>query len=69
MNGSEVGPDGRIIAPSLREAHGSMGGERARILAAGPTSLASLAALRGRCRVEEVIRTRALHVGPGLEDG
>ena len=81
----------QLIARHLREAHGSMGGERqladyvarldlgecARILAASPTSLASLAALRGECRVEvdekrsfeEVIRTWTLHVLSGWEGG
>ncbi len=52
-------------------------GECARILAASPTSLASLAALRGECRIgvdekrsfEEVIRTWTLHVLSGLEGG
>jgi hypothetical protein len=52
-------------------------GECARILAASPTSLASLAALRDECRVEvderrsfeEVIRTWTLHVLSGLEGG
>jgi hypothetical protein len=52
-------------------------GECARILAASPTSLATLAALRDECRVEaderrtfeEVIRTWTLHVLSGLEGG
>jgi hypothetical protein len=77
----EVGE--QLIARHLREAHRSVGGERqladyaarldlgecARILAASPTSLASLAALRGECRVEEVIRTWTLHILSGLEGG
>jgi hypothetical protein len=52
-------------------------GECARILAASPTTLATLAALRDECRVEaderrsfeEVIRTWTLHVLSGLEGG
>jgi hypothetical protein len=52
-------------------------GECARILAASPTSLPALAALREECRVgadeerdfEEVIRTWTLHVLSGLEGG
>ena len=52
-------------------------GECARILAASPTGLATLAALRDECRVEaeerrsfeEVIRTWTLHVLSGLEGG
>ncbi len=81
----------QLIARHLREAHGSMGGERqladyvarldlgecAKILAASPMSLASLAALRGECRVEvdekrsfeEVIRAWTFHVLSGLEGG
>ena len=81
----------QLIAGHLLEAHQRMGGERqladyvaglglgecARILAASPTSLASLAALRGECRVEvdekrsfeEVIRTWTLHVLSGSEGG
>ncbi len=79
------------FARHLREAHESLRGEHqladyvarldlgecARILAAGPTSLASLAALRDECRVEadekwsfeEAIRTWTLHVLSGLEGG
>jgi hypothetical protein len=85
----EVGE--QLFARHLREAHESSKGERqladylarldlgecARILAASPTSLASLAALRDECRVEaderrsfeEVIRTWTLHVLSGLEGG
>ena len=85
----EVGE--QLFARHLREAHESLSGERqladyvarldlgecARILAASPTSLASLAALRDECRVEaderrsfeEVIRTWTLHVLSGLEGG
>ena len=52
-------------------------GECARILAASPTSLATLAALRDECRVgaderrslEEVIRIWTLHTLSGLEGG
>ena len=52
-------------------------GECARILAASPTGLATLAALRDECRVEaeerrsfeEVIRIWTLHVLSGLEGG
>ena len=91
MDGSEGKPHGGIIERHLREAHQSFGGERqlanyvarldlgecARILAASPTSLASLAALRDECRVgveekrsfEEVIRTWTLQVLSGLEGG
>ena len=91
MNGSEGKPNGGIIERHLREAHQSFRGERqladyvarldlgecARILAASPTSLASLAALRDECRVgveekrsfEEVIRTWTLQVLSGLEGG
>ena len=83
--------DGGIIGRHLREAHeGSRGeeqladyvarldlGECARILAASPTSLASLAALRDACWVgvdekqsfKEVIRTRTLQELSGLEGG
>ena len=82
---------GGIIDRHLREAHEGFRGERqladyvasldlgecARILEASPTSLASLAALRGECRVEvdekrsfeEVIRTWTLHVLSGSEGG
>jgi hypothetical protein len=85
----EVGE--QLFARHLREAHESLRGEHqladyvarldldecARILAASPTSLASLAALRHECRVEadekrsfeEVIRTWTLHVLSGLEGG
>ncbi len=81
----------QLIARHLREAHEGFGGERqladyvarldlaecARILAASPTSLASLAVLREECRVEvdekrsfeEVIRTWTLHVLSGSEGG
>jgi hypothetical protein len=81
----------QLFARHLREAHGSISGEHqladyvagldlgecATILAASPTSLASLAALRDECRVEadekrsfeEVIRTWTLHVLSGLEGG
>ena len=81
----------QLFARHLREAHQSIRGERqlagyvaaldlgecAKILAASPTSLASLAALRDECRVEadekrsfeEVIRTWSLHVLSGLEGG
>jgi hypothetical protein len=81
----------QLIARHLREAHGSVRGERqladyvarldlgecAKILAASPTSLASLAALREESRVgvdekrsfEEVIRTWTLHVLSGLKGG
>jgi hypothetical protein len=91
MGGSAGGSDGGIIGRHLREAHEHFRGERqlaeyvarldldecARILAASPTSLASLAALREECRVEadekrsfeEVIRTWTLHVLSGLEGG
>jgi hypothetical protein len=91
MDGSEGKPNGGIIERHLREAHQSFRGERqladyvarldlgecARILAASPTSLASLAALRDECRVgveekrsfEEVIRTWTLQVLSGLEGG
>ncbi len=91
MDGSEGKPHGEIIERHLREAHQSFRGERqladyvarldlgecARILAASPTSLASLAALRDECRVgveekrsfEEVIRTWTLQVLSGLEGG
>jgi hypothetical protein len=91
MDGSERKPNGGILERHLREAHGSFRGERqladyvarldlgecARILAASPTSLASLAALREECRVgvdekrsfEEVIRTWTLQVLSGLEGG
>ncbi len=90
MGGSEK-TDGDIIGRHLREAHEGFGGERqladyvarldldecARILAASPTSLASLAAHRDKCRVEadekrsfeKVIRTWTLHVLSGLEGG
>ncbi len=83
--------DGGIIGRHLREAHedsrgeGQLAGyvarldlgECARILEASPTSLATLAALRGECRVEtdekrsfeEVIRVWTLHVLSGLEGG
>jgi hypothetical protein len=89
MDGRE--PNDEIIERHLREAHESFKGERqladyvagldlgecVRILAASPTSLASLAALRDECRVEaderrsfeEVIRTWTLHVLSGLEGG
>jgi hypothetical protein len=91
MDGSEGKPNGGILERHLREAHESFRGERqlaeyvarldlgecARILAASPTSLASLAALREECRVgvdekrsfEEVIRTWTLQVLSGLEGG
>ncbi|HEV3477025.1 MAG TPA: hypothetical protein VG127_06060 [Rubrobacteraceae bacterium] len=81
----------QLFARHLREAHQRIRGERqladyvagldlgecAKILAASPTSLASLAALRDECRVEadekrsfeEVIRTWSLHVLSGLEGG
>ena len=81
----------QLIARHLEEAHRSVRGECqladyaagldlgvcARILAASPTSLAPLAALREECRVEvdekrsfeEVIRTWTLHVLSGLEGG
>jgi hypothetical protein len=84
-------PNGGIIERHLREAHESFRGERqltdyvarldlgecARILAASPTSLASLAALRDECRVEadekrsfeEVIRIWTLHALSGQEGG
>jgi hypothetical protein len=89
MDGRE--PNGEIIERHLREAHESFKGERqlgdyvagldlgecVRILAASPTSLASLAALRDECRVEadekrsfeEVVRTWTLHVLSGEEGG
>ncbi len=85
----EVGE--QLFARHLREAHERLRGEHqladyvarldldecARILAAVPTSLAFLAALRDECRVEadekesfeEVIRTWTLHVLSGLEGG
>jgi hypothetical protein len=85
----EVGE--QLFARHLREAHESLRGEHqladyvarldldecARILAASPTSLASLAALRDECRVEadekrsfeEVVRTWTLHVLSGEEGG
>jgi hypothetical protein len=88
--GSQEAGD-QLIARHLREAHGSFRGEHqladyvarldlgecARILAASPTGLASLAALRRECRVEmdekrsfeEVIRTWTLYVLSGLEGG
>lgn len=91
MGGDAGRTDGGIIDRHLREAHEGFRGERqlanyvsrldlgecARILEASPTSLASLAALRGECRVEaderrsfeEVIRTWTLHVLSGLEGG
>jgi hypothetical protein len=96
MAGRAEGPGSReervqLFARHLREAHGSIRGERqladyvagldlgecARILAASPTSLASLAALRDECRVEAdekrsfegVIRTWTLHVLSRLEGG
>jgi hypothetical protein len=91
MDGSEGKPNGGILERHLREAHESFRGERqlaeyvarldlgecARILAASPTSLASLAALREECRVgvdekrsfEEIIRTWTLQVLSGLEGG
>ena len=81
----------QLISRHLREAHEAIKGERqleeyvarldlgecARILAASPTGLATLAALRDECRVEaeerrsfeEVIRTWTLHVLSGLEGG
>jgi hypothetical protein len=81
----------QLFARHLQEAHQRIRGERqladyvagldlgecAKILAASPTSLASLAALRDECRVEadekrsfeEVIRTWSLHVLLGLEGG
>jgi hypothetical protein len=81
----------RLIAKHLKEAHESFRGERqladyvarldlgecARVLAASPTSLASVAALREECRVgvdekrsfEEVIRTWTLQVLSGREGG
>ena len=83
--------DGDLIGRHLREAHEGFRGERqladyvagldlgecSRILAASPTSLASLAAIRDECRVEadekrsfeEVIRVWTLHVLSGLEGG
>jgi hypothetical protein len=91
MDGSERKSNGGIIERHLREAHESFRGERqladyvarldlgecARILAASPTSLASLAALRDACWVgvdekqsfKEVIRTRTLQELSGLEGG
>ena len=90
MGGSE-NTNGDIVGRHLREAHEGFGGERqladyvagldlgecARVLGASPTTLASLAALRGECRVEadekrsfeEVTRTWTLHVLSGLEGG
>ena len=91
MDGSERKSNGGIIERHLREAHESFRGERqltdyvarldlgecARILAASPTNLASLAALRDECRVEadekrsfeEVIRIWTLHALSGQEGG
>ena len=81
----------QLIAGHLLEAHQRFRGERqladyvagldlgecARILAASPTNLASLAALREECRVEadekrsfeEVIRIWTLHALSGQEGG
>jgi hypothetical protein len=80
-----------LIRHHLREAHEHLRGEEqlaeyvarldigecARILAASPTGLPALAALRDECRVErdeqrgfeEVIRTWTLHVLSGFEGG
>jgi hypothetical protein len=81
----------KLIRHHLREAHEHVKGEEqlaeyvarldigecARILAASPTGLPALAALRDECRVErderrgfdEVIRTWTLQVLSGLEGG
>lgn len=81
----------KLIRYHLREAHERVKGEEqlaeyvarldigecARILAASPTGLPALAALRDECRVErderrgfdEVIRTWTLQVLSGLEGG
>jgi hypothetical protein len=84
-------PDGRLVWRHLRKAWETTKGEHqlaeyvarleisecAKILAASPIELASLAALRDQCRVgpeeersfEEVIKTWTLEVLSGLEGG
>jgi hypothetical protein len=84
-------PGEQLIRYHLHEAHESVRGEEqlaeyvarldigecARLLAASPTGLPALAALRDECRVErderrgfdEVIRTWTLQVLSGLEGG
>lgn len=83
--------DAGLVALHVRRAHEGFRGEHqlaeyvaaldiaecARMLAASPTGLPALAALREGCRVgpdetrsfEEVIRTWTLHVLSGLEGG